>query len=311
MKVEEMFVDDGPLWSTGVTPDQAAPAAPSRASLPVRWTSSDAGEAQGDLGGGESDVAGEGDGAGQQVLPGEPEPDAVAKGWVVPPGGSRVEAIFVLAGTSLGIGRVERATSPVWLNLDDLVNLDAVGDPVDGLTEVEILMDDHRIIGAGWPDHFCDAVVQVLVDSAGRATATPGSPADTSHGAGQHGGAVPEPQVAVAARDDNSPAEPAPGPVSSPFSPAQVHIEEVSQLDAEQEAPDTVPGTSPAPDATPAAALELEDVVYLGGYPGQSKRRKKCVAGMSRAAVELSGPGDTELPGRLGRGPHHRGAERR
>ena len=39
-------------------------------------------------------------------------------------------------------------------------------------------------------------------------------------------------------------------------------------------------------------ALELEDVVYLGGFPGQSKRRKKCTVGMSRAAIDLKGPGD-------------------
>jgi hypothetical protein len=39
-------------------------------------------------------------------------------------------------------------------------------------------------------------------------------------------------------------------------------------------------------------ALELEDVVYLGGYPGHPKRRKKCVVGMSRTSLDLKGPGD-------------------
>jgi hypothetical protein len=208
-----------------------------------------------------------------------------------------VEAIFVLAGTSLGIGRVERTTSPVWLNLDDLVNLDAVGDPVDGLTEVEITMDDQRVIGAGWPEQFCDAVVQVLVSSAGRPTATPGSPADTSHAAGRTDGPGPEPattppETAPPVEVDPAPAAPVATAAASPFSAAQVVIEEVPRLDAEPGAPGAVPSTAPAPDATPSAALELEDVVYLGGYPGQSKRRKKCVAGMSRAAVELKGPGD-------------------
>jgi hypothetical protein len=52
-----------------------------------------------------------------------------------------------------------------------------------------------------------------------------------------------------------------------------------------------VPSPTPANDA-PAASLELEDVVYLGGYPGQSKRRKKCVVTMGRSGLELSGPGD-------------------
>jgi hypothetical protein len=38
--------------------------------------------------------------------------------------------------------------------------------------------------------------------------------------------------------------------------------------------------------------LELEDVVYLGGYPGHSKKRKRCTATLSRVGLELSGPGD-------------------
>ena len=141
------------------------------------------GEPQLDVRGGVSDVVGAGDGRGQETVSdvSEPEPDAVARGWVVPPGGSSVEALFVLAGTSLGIGRTERAASPVWLNLDDLVNLDAIGDPVDGLTEVEITMEDRRVIGAGWPAHFCDAVVDSCSVSSGAPTATPGSPAATPH----------------------------------------------------------------------------------------------------------------------------------
>ena len=32
--------------------------------------------------------------------------------------------------------------------------------------------------------------------------------------------------------------------------------------------------------------------MYLGGYPGHSKRRKKCVVGMSRTSLDLKGPGD-------------------
>ncbi len=179
MRLEESAPDRAAVWSTGTAPGVDA-ASPSRPSLPVRWTPSGEEEAQGNLRGGDGDVSAAGEGPGQQMVPDEPEPDAVARGWVVPPGGSRVDAIFVLAGTSLGIGRVERATSPVWLNLDDLVNLDAIGEPVDGLNEVEILMEDQRVIGAGWPDDFCAAVVDLLRSSAGRANATPGSPADTA-----------------------------------------------------------------------------------------------------------------------------------
>jgi len=217
---------------------------------------------------------------------------------VVPPGGSRVEAIFVLAGTSLGIGRVERAASPVWLNLDDLVNLDALGDPIDGLTEIEITMDDRRVIGAGWPAEFCDAVVEQLLASSGAATATPGSPAaarrpepptasDTPSTSFDHTdpdrfarvtlSAEPDdmaptvdrtaPLVDVAPLGDVAPAPAAPASVAAPIV-------------------DTTGSTEGSP------ALELEDVVYLSGYPGQTKRRKKCTVRMSREALELDGPGD-------------------
>jgi hypothetical protein len=33
-------------------------------------------------------------------------------------------------------------------------------------------------------------------------------------------------------------------------------------------------------------------VVYLGGYPGHGKKRKKCTATLGRAGLEVSGPGD-------------------
>jgi hypothetical protein len=41
-----------------------------------------------------------------------------------------------------------------------------------------------------------------------------------------------------------------------------------------------------------SGALELEDVVYLGGYPGQTRRRKKCTAVLTHEAIEVAGPGD-------------------
>ena len=306
MHVDEAPIGRGPLWSTGAPPERMLEAAPSRVALPVRLTTSDAVEAHTDVRGGEGDVSGAGDGPGHQALPDEPEPDAVARGWVIPPGGSRVDAIFVLAGTSLGIGRVERATSPVWLNLDDLVNLDAIGDPVDGIAHVEILMDDDRIIGAGWPEDFCAAVVDVLMVTTGRANATPGSPADTSHGPAAHP-EDPEPIEAAAVPTWGAPAAPPATPSPAPHdSSTDIAPDTMPDTPAATTAPSDVappldvaptpapdaPATAPAPHASPAGALELEDVVYLGGFPGQSKRRKKCTVGMSRAAIDLKGPGD-------------------
>ncbi len=81
-----------------------------------------------------------------------------------------------------------------------------------------------------------------------------------------------------------------------PFSPAESIAPVASPVPAAPAAPmvpsaPAVPST-PTVGGAPAASLELEDVVYLGGYPGQSKKRKKCVVGMSRTGLDLNGPGD-------------------
>jgi len=65
--------------------------------------------------------------------------------------------------------------------------------------------------------------------------------------------------------------------------------------------PLSVPNASAAAAADDIGAgegspsLELEDVVYLAGHPGQTKRRKKCTVRMSREALELDGPGDVHF----------------
>lgn len=255
-------LDSGPLWSVDPSArnDMAVPPA---GPLPVRWKIEDGIVMQDDLRGGVSEVTGALIGSAVPASD-EPEPDAVGSGWVVPPGGSRVDAIFVLSGTLLGIGRVDRPASPVWLNLDDLVNLDAVGDPVDGLTAIEILMDDQRIIGAGWPDDFIEVIVEVLRSTAGSASATPGSPAAAA----------------------TAPEAPADGVRAVP--------DPVTEHQAVAAAPDQQMGERSSAGG-PTAALELEDVVYLGGYPGQPRRRKRCTVSMSHSALELRGPSDLHV----------------
>ena len=47
-----------------------------------------------------------------------------------------------------------------------------------------------------------------------------------------------------------------------------------------------------APVDGTSAGLELEDVVYLGGYPGQTKKRKNCTAVLTRTGLEVVGPAD-------------------
>ncbi len=260
---------------------------PPTSNLPVPWTSSGAGGASPVMLGGVEDVVPADDHA---AAVDEPNPDALTQGWVRPPGGERTEALFVLAGSSMGIGRTERVTSPVWLDLNQLVHLDAIGDPVDGVVEVEITMEDDSVIGAGWSEEFCDAVVLTLTVLAERRSGTPAA-------------AAPEPPA---------PEPPAPEPAAVERPGPDVHFEDVSsEPDAIPEAvpetepqptdgaPSTFSMSPPAPADEPVAApigrsatLELEDVVYLGGYPGQTKRRKKCTVTMSRSGLELTGPGD-------------------
>ena len=42
-------------------------------------------------------------------------------------------------------------------------------------------------------------------------------------------------------------------------------------------------------------ALVLEDVVYLGGHPQESKKRKRCTATMGTDGVNVEGPGDMRI----------------
>jgi hypothetical protein len=47
-----------------------------------------------------------------------------------------------------------------------------------------------------------------------------------------------------------------------------------------------------------STALVLEDVTYLGGYPGQPKKRKRCTATFTQEGIEVDGP--TGLAFRVG-----------
>ncbi len=63
-----------------------------------------------------------------------------------------------------------------------------------------------------------------------------------------------------------------------------------------------LPGDGPrllgAEGASAAGELTLEDVVYHGGYPGQTKKRKKCVAVLDAGGVSVNGPNGPDF--RLG-----------
>lgn len=353
--------------------DQLGPADPSRWPLPVRLTVEQNRTDRSVVGGGIGDV--EAAQGGDELNAPEAEPDAVGRGWVTPPGGARVDALFVLTGTNLGIGRTERVAAPVWLALADVVNLDAIGEQVDGLTEIEISMADGTVIGAGWTDEFCGSVVDVLrsemaapvaaapiaatpvaaapVDaepvvgeaSIVRPEAAPVDPLAASHSSGSPdvrfdevsvsdasrvaalapttstpadvGTAIPDagvfsaqPVVRNRSRRSESNGSVGPSPQAAVEDPAVTGppsaVSERSpeaESDAGADQPGAMfgvgvvdrsatPATPPDDHAGRSGALELEDVVYLGGYPGQTRRKKKCTAVLTRGGLELAGPGD-------------------
>jgi hypothetical protein len=208
-----------------------------------------------------------------------------------------VDARFELVGTSLGISRVAKPGPPVWLDLYELVGLDAIGDPVDGLTEVEIRMADGTTIGAGWTAPFCDAVVEALQRTTVEPAPAPADVPDAEPADATAAGAAPVAQPAPPTEPSSEPPDAA-RPVSEPAPRVALGSPEAGE-------PGTATGPhagvgsdgdgAPQPPVSRSSTLELEDVVYLGGYPGQSRRRKRCTVTMDREALELRGPSDLRM----------------
>lgn len=347
MSIDEDRLVRGPRWSTEAVDRNPSAAAPVAAPGPVRWSVQRRAAPSRDGSGGEQDVTGP-DPA--QGLVQQDDADEVHRGWVVPPGGRSVDALFALDGTVLSIRRADGTASTVRLRLQDLLNLDAIGDPSDGLQPVEMVMADQRVIGAGWTEEFCALVVGALQatvsDDATPPLETPSdtpseTPSETSSAApdvaevtddavaaedrpigfGPVGAYDPEAAVVAAAAagmaaataaavppTPAAPTTPAAPIAPEPVAPATTAHAAPSQAPTEAAAPlapaptpvpapdpAAVEDTGPAPLDAPAARLELEDVVYLGGYPGQPRRRKKCVATLSREAIEIRGAGGTEF----------------
>lgn len=289
--------------------DRWADADPATRPLPVRLSRGQQFGVPTGLAGGADDVVRRDQGIEGHVGGGEPAPDAVARGWVSASGAPRGEALFVLAGRTLGISRGEPTGAPLWLDLDQLVNLDALGDPVAGpagepVQEVEIVMEDGSVIGAGWPLSFCDDVVSTLKRLSNKSPVASSAGPDVQFeevtGPGAVTGPVAASSFATSPRPSSAPVTPEPAP------PARAAHEPMSehQPAAERQpiADQRVTQHQPIGERPPAAervarasrpgTLELEDVVYLGGYPGHTKKRKRCTATLSRSGLEVSGPGD-------------------
>ncbi|MCX6524034.1 MAG: hypothetical protein NTX58_04585 [Actinobacteria bacterium] len=249
--------------------------------------------------------------------PDEPLPDSACRGWVDPPEQARIEALFVLAGLGLGIQRTDVVTTPVWLDLSEVEAMDAIGEPQGGLIHVEIVMKDSTVVGAGWTEAFCTAVVSALSGHSAVGAQTedqadlPADP-DATHGEHQEdppsftaeaAQASSDPVLEVAppvVRDRSRLAEAASAEAGSveggSVEGGSVDSREFEVAAAQSEqavvAPEPVESLSDVDPEGTSAGLELEDVVYLGGYPGQTKKRKNCTAVLTRTGLEVVGPAD-------------------
>lgn len=113
----------------------------------------------------------------------------------------------------------------------------------------------------------------------------PATPAPPAVAAAQPATAAPElPAPQLPTSQPPAPQLPAPQPPAAEPPAAAAIVPTI----APDPSVDTVAHHAPEPTA---AALVLEDVTYLGGYPGQPKKRKKCTATLTHDAVEFSGPG--------------------
>ena len=188
--------------------------------------------------------------------PPDEEPDAVGRGWAMRDG-ERRDVLFVLAGPLLGMGTIEHSEPPAWVDLTTVNNLDAVGDPVDGILEVEVFFNDGAPMSAGWPLDFVDSVVEAL----------------RTH------------------ISDPAPVADAPDAVPPGAAPAEAEPE--PHHDPLASVPDL--GSTTFFEHTPmetndSTALVLEDVTYLGGYPGEPKKRKRCTTTFTQEGIEVDGP---------------------
>lgn len=216
-------------------------------------------------------------------------PDAVGRGVF----GHEPDApavLFVLAGHSLGSTPVGGEGSPYWLDLRRLLNLDAVGEASDSKLAVEATFDGGPTLQALWPEPFCDQVTDRLRELFESGQMLP------------EGSAAPDGSVSPALAAPTGPQQPT-GPQRSPGvqrSPgAQPPTGNDSALWAAAGDDRPLPGDGPPLPRTEGAdsrgELTLEDVVYHGGYPGQTKRRKKCVAVLSGTGLSVSGPSGPEF----------------
>jgi hypothetical protein len=96
----------------------------------------------------------------------------IAQGWLRVGGdaGVLVDTLFVLTEERLGFGQTQAETGqPSWIELARVVALDAIEGLPYPLVAVEVQLAGGIAMLVGWPDEFCQQVVDVLTRSVQRA----------------------------------------------------------------------------------------------------------------------------------------------
>jgi len=190
------------------------------------------------------------------------EPDAVCRGWWAEPDSERQGALFMLAGTAMGVSVTDPVTGdlarPEWVDLATVVHLDALGEPEGGVQTIELGMSTGAVRTGGWTEPFCNAVVDALQRLVAALAAAP-APTQVAPPAPAHADSFDAdalPPAAPALPVSPAAAAPAAAPVLSPFAPAgppplpadapAVPVVEVTPLPE--------PGGQPQPDLPPPTA---------------------------------------------------------
>ena len=225
------------------------------------------------------------------------EPDAVCRGWWAEPAGERESALFMLAGTAMGVSVTDAATGdlarPEWVDLATVVHLDALGDPEGGIQTVELGLSTGVVRTAGWTESFCGAVVdalQRLVAAIAAAPAPAPAPVPPSPPA-PSGPAVADPLPPALPPTPAPPAPPAPvaAPVPSPFAPAGPPPAAAASSPAFE--------VTPLPDAgaAPSSGLPVPEVAAGAQTPPPFAPVAPAQAGAPAApAAPVAGPGTDE-----------------
>ena len=146
-------------------------------------------------------------------------------------GGPPESAWFVRHGSSFGIGRPATGEDPIFVDLDDIANIDQIGTTGPDGPTVEITTTSGLVVVATFPQRFCDSLVDSLIASmeAGAEPdlvpeASQAPPAEGADGPGAWRSPSPEGEVAptpVAPLEQVDPGglPPSPPPAANPFAP--------------------------------------------------------------------------------------------